>query len=263
MPDISEKNNNDLRCVWMSAGLVNYKLCDLNFDCENCEFHQAMQGIEHSHSIRKKTHKDYFFITASENTQQMVNSYLSYLLTGCKIYLDRSYHSALMWLKAESDNLIQIGLDNLSIKILHPIDRCILPPVGEHVQQEQLLGWLVRGDLMIPLYSPVRGEIVEINPKFPLKASIEQIPEDNYLLKIKFTDSSHDFQQYHHSNKGIENYQKKIFCLKAYLQRSLGGQQIENIGYTLGDGGMLEQNLETIMGTKLFKEFIQELFYRK
>ncbi len=263
MPGISEKINNDLRCVWMSAGVVNYKLCDMNFDCENCEFHHAMQGLEHSHPLRKETQKDYFFSTGSGNIQQMVNSYLSNLLTGCKIYLDRSYHSALIWLKPESDNLIQIGLDKLSLKILYPIDRCILPQVGEHVQQEQLLGWLVRGDLMIPLYSPVRGEIVEINSEFPLKASAEQTPEDDYLLKIKLTDSSHDFQKYHHSYRGIENYQKKIFCLKSFLQRSLGGQQIENIGYTLGDGGMLEQNLETIMGTELFKEFIQELFYRK
>lgn len=31
-------------CVWMSAGLVAYKLCDRGFECESCPFDQAMRG---------------------------------------------------------------------------------------------------------------------------------------------------------------------------------------------------------------------------
>lgn len=33
-----------LPCVWMSAGLVAYKLCDRNFECEGCPFDLAMRG---------------------------------------------------------------------------------------------------------------------------------------------------------------------------------------------------------------------------
>lgn len=33
-----------LPCVWMSAGLVAYKLCDRGFECESCPFDQAMRG---------------------------------------------------------------------------------------------------------------------------------------------------------------------------------------------------------------------------
>ncbi len=31
-------------CVWMSAGLVAWKLCDRGFECESCPFDQAMRG---------------------------------------------------------------------------------------------------------------------------------------------------------------------------------------------------------------------------
>lgn len=31
-------------CVWMSAGLVAYKLCDRGFECEGCPFDRAMRG---------------------------------------------------------------------------------------------------------------------------------------------------------------------------------------------------------------------------
>lgn len=31
-------------CVWMSMGMVSYRLCTYNYDCMNCEFDQEMQG---------------------------------------------------------------------------------------------------------------------------------------------------------------------------------------------------------------------------
>ncbi|MFL6213965.1 MAG: hypothetical protein ACJ74J_08740 [Blastocatellia bacterium] len=29
-------------CVWMQAGVVGYKLCDRQFDCEHCPFDLAL-----------------------------------------------------------------------------------------------------------------------------------------------------------------------------------------------------------------------------
>jgi len=33
-----------LPCVWMSAGLVAFKLCDREGECESCPFDQAMRS---------------------------------------------------------------------------------------------------------------------------------------------------------------------------------------------------------------------------
>ena len=152
----------------------------------------------------------------------------------------------------------------LSLKILYPLERCILPQVGEHVQYGQLMGWLVRDEMMIPLYAPTKGEIATVNPSYPLTVGLSTEPaaDDAYLLTIKSKELVMDLKQKSYSSEGIENYHQKISCIKAYLQHSLGDQS-ENIGLTLGDGGTLEQNLEKIMGTKLFREFIHDLFIRK
>lgn len=265
MPVYSDKNSNDLKCVWMSAGLVNYKLCDLDFNCEHCEFHHAMQGTEHSSTTQ---HNEYSEIVASnftENTNQMVNACLNKLLEGCKIHLDRFYHSSHFWFKPEESDQVQIGIDNLSLKILYPLDRCILPQLGEHIQYGQLMAWLVRGEIMIPLYAPVKGEIAAVNPSYPLNVNVsaDSLSDDTFLLKIKSKDLAVDLKRKSYSTGGIENYQKKISGIKTYLQRSVGDHQPENIGLTLGDGGAMEQNLEKIMGSKLFREFIHDLFIRK
>ncbi len=33
----------ELRCVWMSAGILSYQLCDRAFDCDHCALDQAMR----------------------------------------------------------------------------------------------------------------------------------------------------------------------------------------------------------------------------
>ena len=30
------------RCIWMDAGVIQFKLCDSDFDCLSCEFDRAM-----------------------------------------------------------------------------------------------------------------------------------------------------------------------------------------------------------------------------
>lgn len=32
------------QCVWMQAGVVGYKLCDREFDCDRCPFDAALHG---------------------------------------------------------------------------------------------------------------------------------------------------------------------------------------------------------------------------
>ncbi|MCB9247743.1 MAG: hypothetical protein H6613_03995 [Ignavibacteriales bacterium] len=34
-----------LKCVWMTSGVIDYKLCDNNFDCENCPFDKVIRNL--------------------------------------------------------------------------------------------------------------------------------------------------------------------------------------------------------------------------
>jgi hypothetical protein len=33
-------------CLWMLSGVLNYRLCDRDFDCEHCPLDRALRGIE-------------------------------------------------------------------------------------------------------------------------------------------------------------------------------------------------------------------------
>jgi len=41
-------------CIWMDAGVVQFKLCDSNFDCQSCGFDRAMTESATKHQARRE-----------------------------------------------------------------------------------------------------------------------------------------------------------------------------------------------------------------
>lgn len=42
--DVRRTAESPTQCVWMQAGVVGYKLCDREFDCDQCPFDAALRG---------------------------------------------------------------------------------------------------------------------------------------------------------------------------------------------------------------------------
>jgi glycine cleavage system H lipoate-binding protein len=45
MKDYSFNTYEDMKCIWMAGNLVEYKLCDKSFDCENCPFDKVIRNL--------------------------------------------------------------------------------------------------------------------------------------------------------------------------------------------------------------------------
>ncbi len=43
-----------LKCIWMTSGVIDYKLCDNNFDCENCPFDRIIRNLSNEKETRFK-----------------------------------------------------------------------------------------------------------------------------------------------------------------------------------------------------------------
>ncbi len=42
------------RCIWMDAGVIQFKLCDSDFDCLSCGFDRAMTESATRHLARRQ-----------------------------------------------------------------------------------------------------------------------------------------------------------------------------------------------------------------
>jgi hypothetical protein len=48
MNSISERDDmqfKEIKCIWMSSNIIEYKLCDRNFECDNCIFDKVMRNL--------------------------------------------------------------------------------------------------------------------------------------------------------------------------------------------------------------------------
>jgi hypothetical protein len=43
--EINPGNYGMLKCIWMASGVIEYKLCDKKFDCENCQFDKVIRNF--------------------------------------------------------------------------------------------------------------------------------------------------------------------------------------------------------------------------
>jgi glycine cleavage system H protein len=83
-----------------------------------------------------------------------------------------------IWARLDDDNRITIGLSDYGQENLGDISRIDLPEEGDEVIKDESFSSLESQNEIIELYSPLSGEIIEVNQD--LQDSPEIINEDPY-----------------------------------------------------------------------------------
>ena len=97
-----------------------------------------------------------------------------------------------MWVLKE-DNIYTIGINEDGLEEIETIGNLDLPPEGEVVEADAVLGTIETQDGPLDLYSPVSGTVTEINSVVVEDPSlIQDDPYDGWLLKIESEDELAD-----------------------------------------------------------------------
>jgi glycine cleavage system H lipoate-binding protein len=262
MQNSFEGSSLDFKCIWMMAGIINYKLCNRNFQCENCEFHKVMQGILPNNNSDPDYSKNFFGVEDKKDSDvrsNLINQYLYTIFSDCKIHLDRFYSPSHFWYKVDSENTALVGIDKLLIKILEPIDGLIMPEIGKTFSQEQLITWIVRKGKTLPLHTPVTGKVVEINSLFLQKGIKKVIVNDAYYFKMEEKGLGEKIQQLSGHIRGVRYFTDNVSLVRKYLEKAFLNEQPANIGPTLADGGRIQICMEKVIGEKLFRHLVDTL----
>lgn len=115
-------NGEPMKCVWMTAGVVGFKLCGLQFDCEHCAFDRAIRGM---------TAQDDSFSNAPIERGEC-STEQGYRLDTASFYDDTH-----LWLRIEDEGRVRIGLDDFGQRLAGRIYSIRLPEPGEVVAGDQ------------------------------------------------------------------------------------------------------------------------------
>jgi len=249
-----------LRCLWMDAGVVDFKLCDRFFQCNECPFdarlrsHPAEAGEKNGRSVRQT-------LDGNENFKEYFEKHVDILLdpfNNLHLPGDRRYSSNHIWFQWSREEFI-VGIDHCATRLLGPISTIVLPEPPVKTLASSPCAWVVQHDGAIALHAPLAGTITAINKKAKEDPSlVTNAPYTaGWILKMRPENRHVDCLL------STKSAQSLFRCQSAVLRRELIRQfarHSANVGSTLHDGGRHLQSVQDILGGRKYFSIIAPLF---
>ena len=267
-PDKTARTSNP--CIWMQAGLVNFKDCNNFYDCTTCKYDFGMtKKIEKGNSIswqdamRKRPHLnricrhsltnrieqrvcaydyqcakcdfDQFFEDVWTTKNKTVPGEVQQV-KGFDVPVGYFFHNGHTWARIESGGYIRIGLDDFSLKLLGKADAFDLPLMGKELDQGAA-GWgLRRKDNKANVLSPVDGVIVEVN------ADVREKPElanrepygDGWLFMVRSPDIKGTVKKLMDDTNSLGWISEEVVALEKIVE-NVAGPLAADGGYFMED----------------------------
>jgi glycine cleavage system H lipoate-binding protein len=186
-------------CLWMQAGVANFKNCNNYYDCNTCKYDLGMykqvekgKQMSWQDAMRRLPDMDracrhslthrighrlcaYNYECASCDFDQFFEDVWAARtktipfevqnIKGFDVPVGYYFHNGHTWARIESGGFIRIGFDDFSLKLLGKADALDLPLMGNELDPDKA-GWgLKRKDQQADVLSPVGGVITEVNSK--------------------------------------------------------------------------------------------------
>jgi glycine cleavage system H protein len=228
-------------CVWMRAGVINFRLCDRDLDCEHCMLDAALQG----------------------RGEQATYAPGDWGPSGYRLFPhDRQFSAAHAWVQATTADSVRVGIDALAAWLTSEIIGVRLPDVGTVVKRGQPIATLLAKGGEITLPSPIdgrvraRNEIVlgcpELATAVPYGAGwlvdvdLTRAEQRKQLPRLLCGEDAETL-----SRGQLHQFHRRIDALVAARSR--------RVGPTLADGGQPATDPRTMLGAALYLKLVQEL----
>jgi glycine cleavage system H lipoate-binding protein len=251
----------ETKCIWMAAGLIDFKLCDSECNCDECPFDQVMRG-----PTTREPRIPHESISASHlgtRPQSAKSDGISRVFDKLKDFDVRSdlfYHPSHTWLETTGEGLVRIGLDDFAQKLMVGTTTVVFPTPGTHLHQGEACCWIVGLYGTLPVASPVEGSVVEINSK--LSDNPNLLHKDPYvmgwLLKIKPENLRRELRKMFQGEAVLGHYEQDVERLQHRFEKALGRGR-ERVGDTLHDGGEKLSELQDVLGARQYFEIIRSV----
>lgn len=142
-----------LKCCWMVAGIVDHKLCDRDYECDACDFDQAMRNRPGRGAGLARC-----------PSQAAADSLL--------------FHPRHVWARVETGGRVRTGLDDFGRRLAGRVYCVALPEPGTRIAAGEPAWTFVHGDGEVSVAAPVSGIVAESNEKLRHQPSL--VNQDPY-----------------------------------------------------------------------------------
>jgi len=235
-----------LRCIWMTAGLLSYQLCDRQFDCDHCPFDSA---IRKSLSGPFASRGDHFAVAPGEPEKENRLHKLLFSRNHC-------------WVGRTGDRRLRVGLAPRLISLLPPVKSVVLPSPGGKVARDNPSFWLVLEDGTLSMDSPVTGTVTRHNASVTNDPSVlsRNLLPDAWLFEVETEASERTLPSLMKREDAEKFYSSDIEKFKNLVITTLKKYNAD-VGLTAADGGELANEVRQMLGPGLYFEILKKVFH--
>ena len=223
-----------LKCVWMTSGVIDYKLCDHNFDCENCPFDKVIRNLCNE--------KETEFNGIVNDTDTIFNKLESIKYDDSIIYLKNSLVA-----KEICANTFYLGINPILVNLLDNANSMMIDECRKNISVgEQII--------------QINGNWGSVSISSPINLLIYNKVGDpaNYQLK---SDWFAIIGAVHQDVLSSKLHQKEWDKMHAKATGAISEirTQVPIVGDTMMDGGSQIKFLHQIVGNKKYIDILNSL----
>lgn len=260
----------ELKCIWMSAGLIAYKLCKYNLQCDRCPLDWELRNIS-THPLNDLEPFGETNLKLSEEAEGSPSpkeegkgeGFLAEALF--EIREDLFYHSGHTWIEVEKAEEVRIGIDPFLANLLREVRVVILPlPGRRRIQGEDLCSIIQEGGIS-HILCPLSGIILSVNQR--LKEEPDLICRDplgeGFLVTMKPKNFQRDQKSFLFGEEAFSWYKDEWKRFREMVISHLTkNPHQEALGNTMQDGGELLQEIKNLMEPSRYLQLINHFLRR-
>lgn len=250
------------RCVWMTAGVISFKLCPFNYDCESCEFDRVMRVQVRPEAVKyrvkrympKATLRSESLYTTDPESEEPF-----FTFSVGEIDQRAHIHPTHLWARHEYDHTWKVGIDKLLAYILPSPVKVELYRPNQEIIQDEVFGRILTEAGTVFVTAPISGRLVQTNPKLAQNPElVQQDPwGEGWLAIIDWSQESSEMEKLYAGPRAKQFFKEEAQHLKFLLKYR--GIQVNQVGATLPDGGAEIKYLHQILAPKLCLNLAREL----
>ena len=230
-------------CIWMSAGLLSYKLCDRDWECERCPLDAALRG----QVLEAPLHTS--LMSVNEQTSWFPDDLL--------------YSSGHLWLRtlnADDGRIVRFGLDVFAATIIGRCCDVSCPDVGQERAQGESLCEIDLGLGILLVGAPVGVAVVAQNTRLERdpNALVSAPYGDGWIADLRVQDPS-QLRTLSTAERARDQTKMDLRRFRRRVALQLLADT-EGIGPCLPDGGELA-DLRQILAGPAYLKLIGELVH--
>ncbi|MFH1011266.1 MAG: hypothetical protein V1784_08530 [bacterium] len=250
------------RCIWMDLGVVAYKICDRDFNCDSCPLDIGLRGAEPTSATEVRRRQGgpisgWESVSRPDATPDPTRLALLSRLGKLMGEGNRYFHPKHTWIRVEVPNRVYVGIDGIVATVLGSVDDISLPRRGLRIRRGESCAQIIQGARAFSIWSPLSGRVVDTNEElhvFPDKLILDSMG-GGWLCSIEPDNLEEDLKFCRVGDAVFPWYLKEVEWLDSVLSNSLQWRQ-EQLGQTMYDGGELSRNLRELLPPDEYRHLV-------